>query len=180
MLIIVSGYESVGKSTVAKALAQKLRAVWIDGPATIEPLIAQIIRAKQLSGRGFQQEMQRRLESEKGMEILRRLIADQVANGLDVVVELSTYYSDVHLAEQLQTSVHYVEVTLPLELEAAQYVACHPDEGSLSTWEREAALRFPVFSDGALFEQNVVVTYDNSEPLTEESIEALLRKINEN
>lgn len=180
MLIIVSGYESVGKSTVAKALAQKLRAVWIDGPSTIEPLIEQMLDAKQLNGAGFRKEMQRRLESEKGMEVLRHFIADQVANGLDVIVELSTYYSDVHLAEQLQTSVHYIEVTMPIELEAAQYVACHPDEkDGLSSWKREAERRFPVFSDGALFERNIIITYDNSEPITEESIEEILREINE-
>ena len=103
-LIIVSGYNSVGKTTVGKALAKELGAVFIDSPKTTDILMEEIINAHEVSGTDFATVMKVRQMTELQVQVLRRLIQDQLELGLDVVLEVSTYYSDAHVLDFLQKS----------------------------------------------------------------------------
>lgn len=176
MLVIVSGYASVGKTTVAKAIAREMRAAFINGPATIERLMDEVLDAKGIQGHDFQTVMKKRLETDKAVAILRTIVCDNEENGVDTVIELSTYYSDAHIVEGTDVKVVHVEVTLPVEMERAQLAVHNPTLYAAINWAEHVATRFPVYSDGELFEQNVVLEYDNTVSLQQERIAAFVKK----
>ena len=177
MLVIVSGYASVGKTTIAKAIAKEMHAAFINGPATIERLMDEVLSAKGIDGHDFQTVMKKRLETDKAVDVLRKIVVDNEENGVDTVIELSTYYSDAHIVEDTDIKVRHVEITLPVEMERAQLAAHNPTLYAAMNWAEHVATRFPVYSDGALFEQNVVLEYDNTVPLQPERIAAFVKKI---
>lgn len=177
MLVIVSGYASVGKTTIAKKIANKMNAAFINGPQTVERLMEEIIIAKQLDGDDFQTTMKKRLETDRAVAALRQMVLDFDEVGLDTVLELSTYYSDAHIVERHEMAIKHVEITMDVALERAQLAAHNPALYASIDFDAHVATRFPVYSDGELFEQNVVISYDNGLPLTEARIEALVKNI---
>ena len=177
MLVIVSGYASVGKTTVAKAIARAMGAAFLKGPATIERLMDEVLTAKELHGHDFQTVMKKRLETDKAVAALRTIVLDHEEVGLDTVLELSTYYSDAHIVERTELKVAHVEVTLPVEMERAQLAAHNPTLYAAMNWAEYVATRFPVYADGELFEQNVVIEYDNAVALDAEKIADVVKKI---
>ena len=178
MLIIVSGYKSVGKTTIGKNIAKACGGIFINGPETFEPLIANILEEKGLTGHSFQNYVERSLAIEENMNYMRQLIADNIALDMNVVVELSVEYSDIHLAEKGAFPIHYVEVTLPLALEKAQLMAHAPQAfQQIEDWDTYVATRFPVYADGELFERDVVQTFANEEPLTTQRLVHFIEKL---
>ncbi|RIJ65071.1 AAA family ATPase, partial [Rummeliibacillus sp. POC4] len=163
-LIIVSGYNSVGKTTVGKALAKELGAVFIDSPKTTDILMEEIINAHEVSGTDFATVMKVRQMTELQVQVLRRLIQDQLELGLDVVLEVSTYYSDAHFVEKDDlniSSIHHVEIMIPVvEEEKRRFQLHHPEAFRTyeKEWDQYVENRLPVYTDADLFEQNVVIT----------------------
>ncbi|WP_397537262.1 AAA family ATPase [Rummeliibacillus pycnus] len=182
-LIIVSGYNSVGKTTVGKALAKELGAVFIDSPKTTDVLMEEIINAYDISGTDFATVMKVRQMTELQVQALRQLIRDQLELGLDVVLEVSTYYSDAHFVEVGEpnvTNIHHVEISIPnVEEEKRRFMFHHP-EAYLQyekDWESYVAKRLPVYTDADLFEQNIVIVFDNTSPLTEVTLKQLVNQV---
>lgn len=182
-LIIVSGYNSVGKTTVGKALAKELGAVFIDSPKTTDILMEEIINAHEVSGTDFATVMKVRQMTELQVQVLRRLIQDQLELGLDVVLEVSTYYSDAHFVEKDDlnvSSIHHVEIMIPeVEEEKRRFQLHHPEAFRTyeKEWDQYVENRLPVYTDADLFEQNVVITFDNSKPLTEGALAELVKQV---
>lgn len=87
MLVIVSGYASVGKTTIAKAIAKEMHAAFINGPATIERLMDEVLSAKGIDGHNFQTVMKKRLETAKAVAALRTIVMGHEEIGLDTVIE---------------------------------------------------------------------------------------------
>lgn len=182
-LVIVSGYNSVGKTTIGKALAKELGAVFIDSPKTTDILMEEIINANEVSGKDFATVMKVRQMTELQVQVLRRLIQDQLELGLDVVLEVSTYYSDAHFVEEDDlniSSIYHVEVTIPeVEEEKRRFKLHQPEvfQAFENDWEQYVAKRLPVYTDADLFEKNVVITFDNTTPLTEGGLKELVNQI---
>lgn len=180
MLVVVSGYASVGKTTVAKAIAREMHAAFINGPATIEHLMDEVLSAKGIHGHDFQSVMKKRLETDKAVEVLRTMVLDNEENQVHTVIELSTYYSDAHIVEGTDIKVVHVEVTLPIDMERAQLAAHNPTLYAAINWAEHVATRFPVYADGELFEQNVVLEYDNTVSLKTERIANFVKNFVQN
>lgn len=177
MLVIVSGYASVGKTTVAKKIAKMMNAAFVNGPETVERLMDEIVEAKGLTSLDFQTTMKKRLETDKAVEVFRQMVLDFDEVGLDTVLELSTYYSDAHIVTKEEMTVKHVEITMDVALEEAQLAAHNPTLYAAIDFAQHVQTRFPVYSDGELFEQNVVIEFDNGLPLTEERLMALIENI---
>ncbi len=184
-LIIVSGYNSVGKTTVGKALAKELGAVFIDSPKTTDILMEEIINAHEVSGTDFATVMKVRQMTELQVQVLRRLIQDQLELGLDVVLEVSTYYSDAHFVEKDDlnvSSIHHVEIMIPEVEEEKRRFQLHQPEAFRTyekEWDQYVENRLPVYTDADLFEQNVVITFDNSKPLKEGALAELVKQVSQ-
>lgn len=182
-LVIVSGYNSVGKTTVGKALAKELGAVFIDSPKTTDILMEEIVNAHDISGTDFATAMKVRQMTELQVQALRRLILDQLEIGLDVVVEVSTYYSDAHLVEISEpdiTSIHHVEIIISEAEEEKKRFKLHQPkvfQQYENDWEHYVEKRLPVYTDAELFEHNVVITFDNLKPLTKVALNKLVNRI---
>lgn len=177
MLVIVSGYASVGKTTVAKKIAKMMQAAFINGPQTVERLMDEIVEAKHLTAADFQTTMKKRLETERAVDVFRQMVRDFDDVGLDTVLELSTYYSDAHIVTRDEMVVKHVEITMDPTLEEAQLAAHNPALYAAMNFSEHVQTRFPVYSDGELFEQDVVIEFDNGLPLTDERLAALIENI---
>lgn len=182
-LVIVSGYNSVGKTTIGKALAKELGAVFIDSPKTTDILMEEIINANDISGQDFATVIKVRQMTELQVQVLQRLIQDQLELGLDVVLEVSTYYSDAHFVgtdDLNESHIHHVEVTIPdVEEEKRRFKLQQPEmfQSFENGWEQYVAKRLPVYTDVDLFEKNVIITFDNTKPFTEVALKELVNQI---
>lgn len=182
-LVIVSGYNSVGKTTIGKALAKELGAVFIDSPKTTDILMEEIISANEISGEDFATVIKVRQMTELQVQVLQRLIQDQLELGLDVVLEVSTYYSDAHFVgnDNLHGShIYHVEVTIPdVEEEKRRFKLHQPEmfQSFENDWEQYVAKRLPVYTDADLFEKNVIITFDNTKPFTDVALKDLVNQI---
>ena len=62
-------------------------AAFLNGPATIEQLMDDVLTAKMLHGDDFQTVMKKRLETAKAVAALRTIVMGHEEIGLDTVIE---------------------------------------------------------------------------------------------